>query len=179
LNVVCAKTHRRFSSVEAIRHCALSHDRCEYCLYPMGDANASPKDGPIILTSDEIKSLTSRSNSELDDPAPAIAKEIELTQCPQCKKQALTLNWSTDHYECLACKESFNRVLVDRDRLILENQRKALNSNSNSKAWSGNQVWNEKRKRWEIGFRSRPTSSFNWLWILFHLSLCLLVYWEL
>jgi hypothetical protein len=168
LDVICAKTNRHFRGVEAIRDCASSHERCEYCLYAEARTPlSSPQSEAIVLSSNEIEELMADIDLRLKERAQQRdAQKIELSQCPQCKKQALMLNWHTDRYECLACKESFNRVLVDRDRRLLEEQREALDGNTGSKAWSGNQVWNEKKKRWEIGFKSRQTGVFNWLWII-------------
>ena len=104
------------------------------------------------------------------------SKRIRLIICPECKGVTLMLNETTNRYECLHCRESFNKILVDRDNQLVEAERKTLDdlSAKDTTAWVGNNRWNPKKKRWERGVCPERMRHFDWAWILVPLVFILL-----
>jgi ribosomal protein L37AE/L43A/DNA-directed RNA polymerase subunit RPC12/RpoP len=97
-----------------------------------------------------------------------IAASIPLRSCPECHHKSLFQNENNDRYECLYCRESFAKVLIERDEQIVEAQKNAIDAidAKDTKAWVGNRWWNPKKKRWEDGEHLKIVRHLNWMWII-------------
>ena len=86
---------------------------------------------------------------------------------PQCKKQAMALNRAGDTYECLACRHTFPKPLVDRYNQQTEAAKRELEvlKEKETKGWMGHQYFDDEKKKWRDGQRPRRIGT-NWLFII-------------
>ena len=84
-------------------------------------------------------------------------KKTELEVCPNCHQKSLWINKYKNSYECLNSKCSnynlpISKVSLDRLNQQIEAEKNTLDeSTAKARVWSGNQYWDEKKKKWKHG----------------------------
>jgi hypothetical protein len=80
------------------------------------------------------------------------------------------LNEANDRYECLYCGKTVFRVTVEQfERQVQAQKDKELaDAGKPTKAWFGNEYWDDKKKQWREGERPERISlgGNRWLWIV-------------
>jgi transposase-like protein len=109
---------------------------------------------------------------------PQTPTPLQVCPNPKCKLQSLALNRAGDTYECLNadCRMTFPKALVDRRNQQIEAAKKELEAlqERDTKAWMGNQYYDDKKKEWRDGQRPRRIGT-NWLWIAILLIVIIVV----
>jgi len=97
-------------------------------------------------------------------------KPISLQTCPSCKEQALMFNEYSNNYECLNCKDTFLKASIDKLNQQSKEEKNALNkvTEKETRAWSGNQYFDIKTKKWRNGKQPKRTrlGRYTWFWII-------------
>jgi hypothetical protein len=92
---------------------------------------------------------------------------VLLQTCPSCKQLTLMLNEVSGKYECLNCRDTFFRATIDKYNQQEAAEKKARDQLTEQKpiAWSGNQYYDSKRKKWRNGKKIKRLSLGHKPWL--------------